>query len=236
MILADCPSLHRYASPVLHSRLPTFPGKSMPGVSIIRPLCGLDTNLYAALESTMKLEYPKYEVIFAVQDPQDESLAVVRMLMEKYPDIPARIVVDDRNVGVNPKINNLMTPVEQAGYDLLWVIDATISIAPGALGRSLDAFLGISSGAGASSWDAADLEATPLIEDDVRSPPREGDVGLVHHVPFAVVYQRTWGSLIEQAFLNTTHAKMYLAIVSCAFGARFVPAEIDRTPRPSTRV
>lgn len=104
-----------------------------------------------------------------------------------------------------------MAPFEQAQYDLLWVIDSTISVAPGSLGRAVDAFLGTS--ASKSSFDS-DLESTPLMSDEMRNPPAAGDIGLVHHVPYAVVHQRTWGSLIEQAFLNTTHAKMYLAIVS----------------------
>lgn len=107
-----------------------------------------------------------------------------------------------------------MAPIEQAKYDLLWVLDSTIAITPGTLGRMVDAFIGTPSGA---SFDA-DLESTPLISDDARGPPQRGDVGLVHHVPYAVVYQNTWGSLIEQAFLNTTHAKMYLAIVSANGG------------------
>jgi ceramide glucosyltransferase len=73
----------------------------------------------------------------------------------------------------------------------------------------VDAFVGYP----LSTYDI-DPESAPLLNDETRGPPVRGDVGLVHHVPFAVVYQKTWGSLVEQAFLNTTHAKMYLAIVS----------------------
>lgn len=119
--------------------------------------------------------------------------------------------IDDTRVGVNPKINNLMSSFTKAKYDLLWVLDATISIQPGTLGRMVDAFL--DSPLSGSAFDN-DLESTPLMGDDLRKPPIAGQVGLVHQVPVAVVYQKTWGSLIEQAFLNTTHAKMYLAIVS----------------------
>ena len=104
-----------------------------------------------------------------------------------------------------------MAPFEQARFDLLWIIDSTVSVTPGSIGRAVDAFLGTS--LVSSSFDS-DIESTPLMSDEIRKPPAEGDVGLVHHVPYAVAYQRTWGSLIEQAFLNTTHAKMYLAIVS----------------------
>ena len=90
-------------------------------------------------------------------------------------------------MGVNAKVDNLMKPFAEAKYDLLWVIDVTIAVAPGTLGRMVEAF-------------------------EMDEETRRG-VGLVHQVPYAVVYRKTWGSRIEQAYLNTTHAKMYLAIV-----------------------
>lgn len=49
--------------------------------------------MYSTLESVMRLNYPKYEVIFALQDPRDEALPVVKMVMGKYPHIPASIVI-----------------------------------------------------------------------------------------------------------------------------------------------
>jgi len=98
-----------------------------------------------------------------------------------------------------------MEPFRRAKYDLLWVIDATICTTPHVLGRMVDAFV---------SRPKTDVENSPLLNDSERPPPARGDVGLVHQVPIAVVYQRSWGSLIEQAYLNSTHAKMYLSIVS----------------------
>lgn len=104
-----------------------------------------------------------------------------------------------------------MAPFAEAKYDLIWVIDATIAFTPGTLARAVATFLGASY---SSSSFESDLESTPLLADGTRSAPKAGDVGLVHHVPYAVVYQKTLGSRVEEAFLNTTHAKMYLAIVS----------------------
>jgi ceramide glucosyltransferase len=43
----------------------------------------------------MRLKYPKYEVIFALQDEDDEALPVVKMVMEKYPDVPASISISE---------------------------------------------------------------------------------------------------------------------------------------------
>lgn len=88
-------SRNRYTGKSIPSRLASLPKSSAPGVTIIRPLCGLDNNLYNALESAMNLEYPKYEIIFALQDDQDEALPVVRMVMEKYPHVDARVIIGE---------------------------------------------------------------------------------------------------------------------------------------------
>ncbi|OXG09990.1 ceramide glucosyltransferase [Cryptococcus neoformans Tu401-1] len=232
----------RYAHPNIPSRLSKLPVSSAPGVTIIRPLCGLDQNLYNTLESVMKLDYPKFEVIFAVQDEKDEALPVVNMVMEKYPEVEAKVIIDSRKVGVNPKVNNLMTPFQEAKYDLLWILDSTCSVLPGTLGRSVEAFFSNTS----STASPYDPESSPLlsISDDVRKPPIAGEVGLVHQVPIAVCYQKTWGSLIEQAYLNTTHAKMYLAINatsidSCVVGKSCMYSRDNishlTTPSPSLR-
>lgn len=41
-------------------------------------------------------------------------------------------------------------------------------------------------------------------------------IALVHHVPFALATESRIGSRVEEAFLNTNHAKMYLAINTVA--------------------
>lgn len=66
---------------------------SVPGVSILRPLKGLDANLYENLESTFTQDYPNYELLLAVEDEEDQALPVVRELMEKHPEVDARVIV-----------------------------------------------------------------------------------------------------------------------------------------------
>jgi ceramide glucosyltransferase len=84
---------NRYSGKSLPSRLSSLPKSSAPGVTIIRPLCGLDNNLFNALEAAMALDYPKYEVLFALQDERDEAREVVRLMMEKYPHVDARVII-----------------------------------------------------------------------------------------------------------------------------------------------
>ncbi|KAI0005580.1 glycosyltransferase family 21 protein [Russula compacta] len=175
---------------------------SAPGVSILRPLKGLDTNLFENLESSFKQDYPDFEILFSVADEDDEALPVVRELISKYPNVNARVIIGDEQVGVNPKVNNLIRPYNEAAHDILWVLDSNIAVAPGTLTRAVDILSG------------------PSPSHPVPSRRR---IALVHHVPFAISSQVSFGAQVEEAFLNTNHAKMYisinaLAVDSCVVG------------------
>lgn len=75
------------------SPLASAPTSSVPGVSILRPLKGLDANLYENLESTFTQDYPKFELLLCVDNEHDQALTVVRDLLSKYPHVNARILV-----------------------------------------------------------------------------------------------------------------------------------------------
>jgi ceramide glucosyltransferase len=153
--------------------------------------------LFENLESTFHQEYPNFEIIFSVANEHDQALPVVQTLLEKYPRSDARVIVGEEVVGVNPKVNNLICPYREAKHDILWVLDSNVTVSPGALARAVDL---------------------------LTTTPKSGEkIALVHHVPFATVNTPTLGAKVEEAFLNTTHAKMYvalnaLALDSCVMG------------------
>lgn len=75
------------------SPLASSPPDQVPGVTIIRPLKGLDVNLFENLESTFTQDYPKFEILLAVADEDDAALPVIRDLVARYPDVDASIVI-----------------------------------------------------------------------------------------------------------------------------------------------
>ncbi|KAG0255637.1 hypothetical protein BG011_005001 [Mortierella polycephala] len=109
-----------------------------PGVSIIRPLRGVDCNMYENLASSFRQDYPRFEILFSVAQRNDPAIAVVQDLMKKYPKIDARLIIGEKNVGINPKINNMIQSYESAKYDIVWVIDSNVYVDPGCMGRSVD--------------------------------------------------------------------------------------------------
>ncbi|PKI84006.1 ceramide glucosyltransferase [Malassezia vespertilionis] len=195
-----------------------------PSVSILRPLAGLDCNLYTNLCSSFEQHYPVdlFEVILGVRSEHDQALSVARQVVAQYPHIHSHIVVGDVEAGVNPKINNLVRPYALAKHDLVWVVDSQVWLSPHALGRAVDALL-----------------AKPPVPKPqcIYRTPHGSRTGLVHHVPLGVLPANTWGSHIERAFLSTSHAKMYLAINavgidSCVMGKSnmYRKSDLDRVP------
>ena len=109
------------------------PSGPLPPVSILKPMKGADPNLEENLESFFLLDYPEYEVLFGVDDPDDAALAIARTVAARHPEVPSQFVVDCRSVSFNPKVNNLANIARHARHDVFWISDSNTRVAPGTL-------------------------------------------------------------------------------------------------------
>lgn len=77
------------------SPLASAPASSVPGVSILRPLKGLETNLFENIESTFTQDYPNFEILLCVAEANDPALPVVRDVLAKYPRVNAKVMIGE---------------------------------------------------------------------------------------------------------------------------------------------
>lgn len=101
---------------------------TLPPISIIKPLKGTDDGLTKNLISFFELEYPKFELLFSVADPNDEVRVVVEELIKTFPKVDAHLIVGGSHVGENPKVNNIFVSYKTAKYDLILISDSNIRV------------------------------------------------------------------------------------------------------------
>lgn len=116
-----------YGKYKLHKKLCNLPTEiPYQAVSILKPLMGVDPNLFSNLETFFTMNYPKYEILFCIEDETDPAIMLVKSLMEKYPHINTELFIGGSNVGVNPKINNMHKAFEAAKHEFILISDSGI--------------------------------------------------------------------------------------------------------------
>jgi ceramide glucosyltransferase len=100
--------------------------KTMPAISVLKPLKGLDGNLFDNLESICNQDYPEYEIIFSLQDYNDPAFKVAEKIKEKYPEKDITLLVERCNAGLNPKVNNLIPAYRIARYEYILISDSNV--------------------------------------------------------------------------------------------------------------
>ncbi|RYZ38101.1 MAG: glycosyl transferase [Myxococcaceae bacterium] len=122
-----------------HRREPPAVPTHTPGLSILKPLCGVDDDLEANLEQFARLPYPHYEVLLGVKDVRDPAWAVAKAAQAKWPHV-MKVVLQEGEPGLNPKVNQLVSLSAEAKHDLWVVSDSNTRVGEGYLEEIAAAF------------------------------------------------------------------------------------------------
>jgi ceramide glucosyltransferase len=115
-------------------------GAFAPLVTILKPLRGIEDGLFDNLESFCRLDYPRYEILFCLQSPDDPALRIARKVKERHPEIDISLVVESGRAGFNPKVNNLIPGYARAKHPYVLISDSNVAATPGYLREAVSHF------------------------------------------------------------------------------------------------
>ena len=118
----------------LRADIVAHPGE-FPAVTILKPLCGVEHDLFECLRSFFEQDYPCFQIVFGVSDGDDPAVEVVGQLRRLYPHIDAKVVIDRRQHGSSRKVSNLMNMLPLARHDYLIISDSDVRVSRDYLSR-----------------------------------------------------------------------------------------------------
>jgi ceramide glucosyltransferase len=105
----------------------SIPNSSLPPVSVLKPVHGVEAQLKENVESFFRQEYPDYEILFAADTADDAALDVVREVCARYPHVRSRILVTGAP-WPNPAVYSFHCLAQAAAHDILVTTDSDVEV------------------------------------------------------------------------------------------------------------
>jgi ceramide glucosyltransferase len=112
---------------VTHRRRKAARQPFAPRVSILKPVRGADPGFYEAIRSNLQQEYPDFELLAGVSDPEDPAIAILEQLRRAFPDRLVQILLTQPTTP-NAKAGVLSELVRAASGSVLIIADADIQV------------------------------------------------------------------------------------------------------------
>ena len=81
-----------------------------------------------SLASFLDQDYPRFQTLFCVQDPDDPALPLLKRLRDRFPAADLDIVISNGRIGYNPKVNNLSNAYALAKHEFLIISDSDVRV------------------------------------------------------------------------------------------------------------
>lgn len=168
----------------------------VPHITILRPVKGLEPQLYECLAATFRQDYPleKLTIYFCVASKDDPAYPVLQRLLADFSRFDAKILVEEEdpnlsghggetsNLGPNPKIRNMSRGYREAKGDIIWIVDCNVWAGRGVAGRMVDKLCGYNAD-GTRHVPYKFVHQLPLVVDSHGTSVSEEGRGLLgnHH-------------------------------------------------------
>jgi ceramide glucosyltransferase len=101
-----------------------------PPVTVLKPVHGIEKNQRENLRSACIQDYPEFQVVFSVQDPNDPAIPVLKEIQKEFGSEKVSVAIENCRAGTNGKINNMIGGLRYARHEILVISDSDVHLKP----------------------------------------------------------------------------------------------------------
>ncbi len=106
------------------------PDKSLPFVTILKPVHGMEPRLRENIESFFKQDYPAFEIVFGARAADNPALRAVEEIRRQYPDVKCRVVLSGPPPWPSAKAYSLEKMLAECSAEYVVITDSDVEVRP----------------------------------------------------------------------------------------------------------
>lgn len=121
-------SRFRRISRTTRQQVATVPSNTLPFVSLLKPVHGMEPQLRQNIESFFQQDYPSFEIVFGARSPENSAVTLVEELQERYPHVKSRIIFSGNPSWPNAKVFSLDKMVAESASEFFIISDSDVEV------------------------------------------------------------------------------------------------------------
>lgn len=106
------------------------PENSLPPVTVLKPLHGMEPHLRENIESFFRQSYPDFEIVFGARAADNPALRVVEEIRQRYPQVKCRTVLSGQPSWPNAKAFSPDKMIAASANDYFVITDSDVEVTP----------------------------------------------------------------------------------------------------------
>jgi ceramide glucosyltransferase len=102
--------------------------RSLPPVSIFKPVHGMEARLEENLRSFFEQDYPEFEIFIGARTSDDPSMTIARKLQAEYPHVKSRLMFSGPPEWPNAKVFTLDKMIAQSQTEYIVTSDSDVRV------------------------------------------------------------------------------------------------------------